>query len=180
MSNLVSVEVIASKIIFIRGKKVMLDKDLAKLYGVETKHLNRQARRNIERFPADFLIRLTRKEYQEFLRRQFVTLEMGKYSKYLPCAFTEQGVAMLSSVLNSRKAILVNIQIMRAFIQLKRMLLTNAGLRHKIEEIEKRYDKQFAMVFQAIKQLLEPPPAKPKPPIGFRSYEEPAKDKNFM
>ena len=89
MSNAISVEVIASKILFLRGKRVMLDRDLAKLYGVETKYLNRQVRRNIERFPQDFLIRLSRKEYQEILRCQFVTLEMGKYSKYLPYAFTE-------------------------------------------------------------------------------------------
>ncbi|MFA5090480.1 MAG: ORF6N domain-containing protein [Candidatus Omnitrophota bacterium] len=167
MSNLVSVEVIASRIIFLRGKRVMLDKDLAKLYGVETKYLNRQVRRNMERFPADFLIPLTRKEYKEILRCQFVTLEMGKYSKYLPYAFTEQGVAMLSSVLNSKKAILVNIQIMRAFIQLRRMLLTNKDLKRKIEEMEKKYDKQFAIVFQAIKQLLEPPTPKEKKMIGF-------------
>jgi hypothetical protein len=107
-----------------------------------------------------------------FLRCQFGTLEMGKYSKYLPYAFTEQGVAMLSSVVNSKKAILVNIQIMRAFTQLRRMLLTNKDLKRKIEEMEKKYDKQFAIVFQAIKQLLEPPPVKPKPPIGFRAKDD--------
>ena len=169
MSNLVSVELIAAKILFLRGKRVMLDKDLAKLYGVETKYLNRQVRRNIERFPADFLLRLTRKEYQEILRCQFGTLGTGKYSKYLPNAFTEQGVAMLSSVLNSRQAILVNIQIMRAFVQLRRMLLTHRDLKRKIEAMEKKYDQQFAVVFQAIKQLLEPPAAKEKRIIGFRS-----------
>lgn len=166
MPNPISTEVIATKIIVIRGKKVMLDRDLAKLYGVETKYLNRQVRRNIERFPADFLILLTRKEYQEILRCQFVTLEVGKHSKYLPYAFTEQGVAMLSSVLNSKKAILVNIQIMRAFTQLRRMLLTNKDLKRKIEEMEGKYDKQFAMVFQAIKQLLDFP-VKEKVITGF-------------
>jgi len=170
MSNLTSVEVIASKILFLRGKRVMLDKDLAKLYGVETKHLNRQVRRNLERFPADFLIRLTREEYNEILRCQFGTLETGKYSKYLPYAFTEQGVAMLSSVLNSKKAILVNIQIMRAFTQLRRMLLTNKDLKRKIEKMERRYDKQFTIVFQAIKQLLGPPAAKEKKIIGFQIH----------
>jgi hypothetical protein len=112
MMNEISVAVIASKILTIRGKRVMLDSDLAKLYGVETKHLNRQVRRNIRRFPSDFMIQLTRKEYQEILRCQFGTLGTGKYSKYLPCVFTEQGVAMLSSVLNSERAILVNIQIL--------------------------------------------------------------------
>lgn len=167
MSNLISAEVIAMKILFIRGKRVMLDSDLANLYSVKTKHLNRQVRRNIKRFPSDFMIQLTRKEYQEILRCQFVTLETGKYSKYLPYAFTEQGVAMLSSVLNSERAIMVNIQIMRTFTQLRRMLLTNRDLKRKIEEMEKKYDKQFAIVFKAIKQLLEPPPEKQKRIIGF-------------
>ena len=166
MANIVSVEVIANKIFEIRGKKVMLDRDLAELYGVQTKHLTRQVRRNIKRFPSDFMIRLTRKEYRGFLRCQFGALEMGKYSKYLPYAFTEQGIAMLSSALNSDRAIRVNIQIMRAFIQLRKMLITNSDLRHKIEEMEKKYDKQFAIVFEAIKQLLQPP--KQTRAIGFR------------
>lgn len=157
MSNTVSVEVIASKVFEVRNKKVMLDSDLAKLYGVKTKHLTRQVRRNIKRFPLDFMIKLTRKEYRELLRSQFGTLEIGKFSKYLPYAFTEQGIAMLSSVLNSERAIRVNIQIMRAFVQLRKMLLTNADLRKKIEQMEEKYDKQFAIVFQAIKQLLKPP-----------------------
>ena len=134
-------------------------------------HLNRQVRRNIRRFPSDFMIQLTRKEYQEFLRCQIGTLEMGKYSKYLPCVFTEQGVAMLSSVLNSERAILVNVQIMRAFVQLKRMLLTNHDLKRKIEQMEKKYDKQFAIVFQAMKQLLEPTLVKEKRIIGFRVHD---------
>lgn len=99
-------------------------------------------------------------------------LKFLKFSPHLPLAFTEQGVAMLSGVLNSNRAITVNIQIMRAFIQLKRILLTNAGLRNKIEEMEKKYNKQFAIVFQAIKQLLEPLPMKPKPPIGFHAYKK--------
>jgi len=113
---MVSVEIIASKIFEIRAKKVMLDSDLAKLYGVQTRHLTRQVRRNIKRFPTDFMIQLTRKEYRQLLRCQIGTLEKGQFSKYLPYAFTEQGVAMLSSVLNSARAIRVNIQIMRAFV----------------------------------------------------------------
>lgn len=176
MINEISVAAIASKILTVRGKRVMLDSDLAKLYGVETKHLNRQVRRNIRRFPSDFMIQLTRKEYREILRCQFGTLEIGKYSKYSPCVFTEQGVAMLSSVLNSERAILVNIQIMRAFVQLKRMLLTKQDLKRKIEKMEEKYDKQFAIVFEAIKQLLEPPPEKQKPPMGFRVYKDDEKD----
>jgi len=157
MANIVSMKVIATKIFEVRGKKVMLDKDLAKLYHVQNKYLTRQVRRNIKRFPADFMIQLTKREYRELLRCQIGTLERGKYSKYLPYAFTEQGVAMLSSVLNSGRAIRVNIQIMRAFVQIRKMLITNADLRRKIEAIEKKYDKQFAIVFQALKQLLDPP-----------------------
>ena len=156
MPNMASAEIIVTKIFEVKGKKVMLDSDLAKLYGVQTKYLARQVRRNIKRFPSDFMVKLTRREYQELLRCQFGTLEKGKYSKYLPCAFTEQGVAMLSSVLNSSRAIRVNIQIMRAFVQIRKMLLTNADLRKKIEDMERRYDRQFLIVFEAIKQLLTP------------------------
>ena len=108
-----------------------------------------------------------RKEYQDFLRRQFGTLEMGKYSKYLPYVFTEQGVAMLSSVLSSKQAIMVNIQIMRAFVNLKREKLTYVSLKWKIEQMENKYDGQFNIVFEAVKKLLTPPPVKPKPQIGF-------------
>ncbi len=168
MSDLISVEVITSKILFIRGKKVMLDTDLALLYGVRTKRLNEQVRRNKKRFPDDFMFQLTPKEKEEVVAI-CDHLQFLKFSPHLPLAFTEQGVAMLSGVLNSDRAIKVNIQIMRAFIQLKRMLLTNVGLRRKVEEMEKKYDKQFAIVFQAIKQLLEPPLPKEKKIIGFRA-----------
>jgi hypothetical protein len=145
----------------------MLDRDLAKLYEVDTSQLTRQVRRNIDRFPNDFMFQLTKEELKNLIC-QIGTSSWGGTRK-LPFAFTEQGVAMLSGVLRSKRAIQVNIQIMRAFIQLKRMLLTNAGLRRKIEEMEKKYDKQFAIVFQAIKQLLKPPPAKSKTPIGFHA-----------
>lgn len=165
MNNAISVKVIATKILLIRGKRVMLDRDLAELYEVDTRQLTRQVRRNIDRFPEDFAFQLTRAELQN-LMCQIGTSSWGG-SRKLPYVFTEQGVAMLSGVLRSKRAIRVNIQIMRAFIQLKRMLLTNVDLRRKIEEIEKKYDKQFAIVFQAIKQLLEPPPAPAKRPIGF-------------
>lgn len=163
MPNQISVEMIAARIFEIRNKKVMLDKDLAKLYEVETRVLNQAVKRNITRFPEDFMFILTRKEVMRI--SQFVI--SLKFSKTV-YAFTEQGVAMLSSVLNSERAIQVNIQIMRAFTQLRRMLLTNHNLRRKIEEMEKKYDKQFAIVFQAIKQLLEPPLVKEKRIIGFR------------
>ncbi|MFA5155904.1 MAG: ORF6N domain-containing protein [Candidatus Omnitrophota bacterium] len=161
MANGISVEVIAAKIFIIRGKNVMLDRDLAQLYGVETRILNQAVKRNIERFPEDFMFSLNRQEIMRI--SQFViSLRFSKTTH----AFTEQGVAMLSSVLNSPKAIQVNIQIMRAFTQLRRMLLTNVDLRRKIEAMEKKYDQQFAVVFQAIKQLLEPPKEK-KRAIGF-------------
>lgn len=175
MSELISVEVITSKIFFIRGKKVMLDTDLALLYSVKTKRLNEQVRRNKKRFPEDFMFQLTPKEKEEVVAI-CDHLKFLKFSPHLPLAFTEQGVAMLSGVLNSDLAISVNIQIMRAFTQLRRMLLTNRDLKRKIENMEKKYDKQFVIVFQAIKQLLEPPPAKEKRIIGFRTYDDSKKD----
>lgn len=165
MTKLVPVESIESKIYQLRGKRVMLDTDLALLYGVKTGRLNEQVKRNKKRFPEDFMFKLTTKEKEEVIAN-CDHLGFLKFSPHLPLAFTEQGVAMLSGVLNSDRAISVNIQIMRAFIQLKRILLTNANIRHKVEEMEKKYDKQFAVVFQAIKQLLAPP-VKEKRPIGF-------------
>ncbi|MBM3247895.1 MAG: ORF6N domain-containing protein [Candidatus Omnitrophica bacterium] len=162
-----SLEIIAAKILFIRGKRVMLDRDLAKLYEVDTRQLSRQVKRNIDRFPEDFMFQLTKDEFRNLMCQNGTSSWGG--TRKSPYAFTEQGVAMLSGVLHSKRAIRVNIQIMRAFIQLKLMLLTNADLKRKIEQMEKKYDKQFTIVFQAIKQLLEPPKAKPKPPIGFRA-----------
>jgi len=166
MSDIVPQEVIETKIIFIKGKKVMLDKDLAQLYGVETKALNRAVKRNIDRFPDDFMFQLKKEEYDELLRCQIGTLKKGQHSKYLPYAFTENGVAMLSSVLNSERAIKVNIQIMRTFTRFREMLMTHKDLKEKIEAMEKKYDYQFKIVFDAIKQLLEPP-EKTKKKIGF-------------
>lgn len=171
MSDLISAEVITSKIFFLRGKKVMLDSDLALLYGVRTKRLNEQVKRNKKKFPEDFMFQLATKEKEEVVAN-CDHLKFLKFSPHLPLAFTEQGAAMLSGVLNSDRAIKVNIQIMRAFTQLRRMLLSNIGLKRKIEEMEKKYDKQFAIVFQAIKQLLELSPVKPKPPMGFRIYKD--------
>jgi len=166
MPNLISTEAIASKILIIRGKRVMLDSDLAVLYEVKTKRLNEQVIRNRKRFPEDFMFQITEEE-AIFLRSHFATSKRGG-RRYLPYVFTQEGVAMLSSVLNSERAIMVNIQIMRAFVQLRRMLLTNRDLRRKIEEMERKYDRQFGIVFQAIKQLLELPPPKEKKIIGFR------------
>jgi phage regulator Rha-like protein len=153
MSNIIPQEIIETKIILIRGKKVMLDKNLARLYGVETRALNQAVRRNIARFPEDFMFQLTKEEAEELLRSQFVTLKRGQHSKYLPYAFTENGVAMLSSVLNSQRAVQVNIQIMRTFTKLREMLITHKDLKDKIEAMEKKYDYQFKIVFDAIKEL---------------------------
>ena len=155
MSDIVPQEIIETKIILIRGKKVMLDKDLAPLYGVETRALNQAVRRNIARFPEDFMFQLTKEETENLLRSQFVPLKRGQHYKYLPYAFTENGVAMLSSVLNSERAVQVNIQIMRTFTRLREMLMTHKDLKKKIEAMEKKYDYQFKIVFDAIKQLLE-------------------------
>ena len=165
MSNLIPIEVIKERIFFIRGERVMIDRDLAELYGVETKQLKRQVRRNIDRFPEDFMFELTKEEY-DVLRRQFGTLKRGRHAKYPPLAFTEQGVAMLSSVLNSNRAIQVNIAIMRTFTRLRKMLATHAELKKKIEEMEEKYDEQFRVVFEALGQLLEAD-EKPKRKIGF-------------
>ena len=165
--TLIPVETIESKIFLIRGRKVMLDSDLSVLYGVETRALNQAVRRNIERFPGEFMFQLTKTEAKS-LRSQFVTLKKGKRShyKYMPYAFTEPGVAMLSSVLNSNRAIQVNIQIIKTFIKLREIALTHVALKRKIEAMERNYDRQFKAVFEAIRKLLEPPPAR-KRKIGF-------------
>jgi hypothetical protein len=147
---------IESRIYEIMGQKVMLDFDLAELYEVETKVLNQSVKRNIDRFPPDFMIQITRQEYNS-LRSQFVTLETGrgKYAKYLPYAFTEQGVSMLSSVLNSPKAIQINIQIIRAFVFIRQYALSHRDLTVKLKELENKYDKQFKDVYDAINFLLQ-------------------------
>jgi len=154
-TKLIPQEIIQKKIIVIRGKKVMLDRDLADLYGVETKQLTRQVRRNKERFPADFLLTLTEKEFKN-LKCHFGTSSWGGTRKP-PIAFTEHGILMLSSVLKSKRAVQVNIQIMRTFTKLRRMLSGYEELKQKIDVMEKKYDGQFKIVFEAIKQLLDPP-----------------------
>jgi len=145
----------------------MLDADLADLFGVPTKRLNEAVRRNASRFPDDFMFQLSRDEIDS-LRSQNATLKpgRGKHRKYLPFAFTEQGVSMLSSVLNSERAIQVNIAIMRAFVLLRRMLLSNEELARKVDALERKYDARFKVVFDAIRALMEPP-KKPSRRIGF-------------
>jgi len=151
---------------------VILDKDLAILYGAETKALNQAVKRNIERFPDEFMFRLNKQENDEILRSQFVTLEMGRYSKYLPYAFTEYGVAMLSSVLNSKKAIQVNIQIIKTFVRLREIIISNKELRQKIEELEKKNEKRFKVIFDVIRRLLDAGKKEPLKEIGFRDRKK--------
>ena len=161
-------ENLARFVFFIRGEKVMLDSDLARLYGVEARALNQAVARNRKRFPADFMFQLTPGEY-ESLRSQIVTSKKGRGGRrFRPYAFTEQGVAMLSSVLRSSRAVEVNIAIMRTFVQLRRLMDTNRDLARKIESLEKKYDEKFAVVFDAIKELIAPPEP-PKKQIGFHS-----------
>ena len=164
--KLIPQEVIQNKIFSTRGKKVMLDKDLAELYGVTTYDLKRAARRNPTRFPGDFMFVLTQQEYSS-LRRHFGALKRGSHAKYLSYAFTEHGILMLSSVLNSERAVHVNVQIMRTFTKLREILASHKELKRKIEELEAQYDYQFQVVFKAIKEILEPP-VQPKEKIGFR------------
>ncbi|MDX9714144.1 MAG: ORF6N domain-containing protein [Dissulfurispiraceae bacterium] len=170
MTTTLPTEVIEKKILLIREEKVMLDADLAELYGVETKMLVRAVKRNAERFPADFMIQLDMNEFDN-LRFQFGTSSRWGGRRYLPYAFTEQGVAMLSSVLNSKRAVQVNIEIMRAFVKLRQMLSSNAELARRLNTLEKKYDSQFKAVFDAIRQLMIPPEPKKKK-IGFKREVE--------
>lgn len=165
MEDLIPLERIAGHIYLLRRVKVMLDRDLATLYGVPTKALKQAVKRNSARFPEDFMFVLELEEWER-LRSQFVTSKRGG-SRYPPMAFTEQGVAMLSSVLNSERAIRVNIQIMRAFSKLRRMLEGYEELRARIQDMEANYDEQFRLVFEALRQLLETPDPGPVRRLGF-------------
>jgi phage regulator Rha-like protein len=182
--TLPAVERIERSIYLIRGQKVMLDVDLAELYGVETRVLKQAVRRNMKRFPDDFMFELTKEENQS-LRSQNVILKRGQHSKYLPFAFTEQGVAMLSSVLNSERAIQVNIEIMRTFVRLRETLATHKELARRLSELESRigeHDEQIQAIFEAIRQLMLPPERSRKK-IGFEvkesaaAYRKPVKRK---
>jgi hypothetical protein len=167
-THLTPSEKIEKAIYLIRGEKVMLDHDLALLYGVETKVLNRAVKRNLQRFPLDFMFQLTPEE-ADVLRCQIGTSKKGRGGRrYLPYVFTEQGVAMLSTVLNSERAILVNIEIMRAFVKLRQILASNGELSLRLDELESKYDKQFRVVFDAIRQFMATP-IRDRKEIGFRS-----------
>jgi hypothetical protein len=166
---------ILERIYLIRDEKVMLDVDLAVLYGVETRVLKQAVRRNLKRFPCDFMFELTKEEL-EFLRSQSVTLKRGQHSKYLPFAFTEQGIAMLSGVLTSDRAISVNIEIMRAFIQFRALAFNIKELEKKIVELEKKHNKSFAIVFEALK-LLTKQENEPRKRIGYKRNKNDAENR---
>lgn len=195
----ISPDAIAPMVHWLRHEKIMLDSDLAELYGVPTKVLNQAVKRNADRFPADFMFQLTEEESvalrfqigtskgetpvdnrSQFVtgsevqpsRSQIVTLKRGQNIKYLPYAFTEQGVAMLSSVLRSQRAVEVNIAIMRTFVQLRRLMDSNRDLARKIGEMEEKYDGQFRIVFDAIRQLISPP-NQPARELGFHTLQQP-------
>jgi hypothetical protein len=171
MKALIAEEVIEKKIYLIRGRKVMLDSDLAELYEVATKVLVQAVKRNLKRFQSDFMFQLNNQEI-EGLRSQIVTSKVGRGGRrYPPYAFTEQGVAMLSTVLNSERAIEVNIHIMRAFVKLREMITSNKELERKLDALEEKYDAQFKVVFDAIRELMSPPEPKRRR-IGFRRERE--------
>jgi len=166
----IPLEIIEQRIYLIRGQKVMIDSDLARLYGVEVKRLNQQVSRNLDRFPLDFMFRLTNEE-EVILKSQNVTSSGGHGGRRRsrPRAFTEQGVAMLSSVLKTKRAIQVNLAIIRTFVRLRRILASHAGLAKKLEQLEKQYDAQFKVVFNAIRELMSEDPVPPQRQIGFHT-----------
>ena len=171
MKALIPVEMIERKIYLIRGHKVMIDRELAELYGVETRILNQAVRRNLKRFPSDFMFSLTREEIMNL--SQIVISSRIKRAPNV-FVFTEQGVAMLSSVLNSERSVQVNIAIMRAFVTLREMIASNKDLAKRLDELERKYDSQFKIVFDAIRQLMTPPEPK-KRKIGFEVRESRAR-----
>ena len=170
MKALIPLEVIEQRILLIRGQKVMLSTDLAGLYQVEARVLVQAVKRNIARFPQDFIFQLTEEEFSN-LKSQIVISRWGGLRRARPYAFTEQGVAMLSSVLNSERAVKVNIEIMRAFVRLRQILASNKELAKRLDELEKKYDAQLKVVFDAIRQLMTPPEPKRRH-IGFLREEE--------
>lgn len=168
-------EVIMTKIYVLRGRKIMLDRDLAELYGVETKVLKQAVRRNTERFPEDFMFEMNKEEFENW-RSQFVTSKEGdkKGLRYAPFCFTEQGVTMLSCILNSKRAITINIQIIRIFAKLREMIIAHKDILLKLQQLEKKvasHDENIQMIFGALRKLLNPPQA-PRRRIGFRRNDE--------
>ena len=167
-------ETIISKIYLVRGQKVMIDRDLAELYGVETKRLKEAVRRNINRFPPDFLFEMNKKEFEDWRTQNATSKEDKQGLRYAPFCFTEQGVTMLSCVLNSERAIAVNIQVIRVFAKMREMLLTHKDILLKLEQIERKiasHDEDIKIIFEYLKQLLNPP-QEPRPRVGFRRKDE--------
>lgn len=166
----IPIERVEQAILVVRGEKVMLDADLATLYGVTTRRLKEQVKRNRERFPGDFIFQLTKEEADSLRlsRSQIATLKRGQNIKYLPYAFTEHGAIMAASVLNSERAVQASVEVVRTFIRLRQMLASNAELARKLEELERKYDHEFKVVFDAIRQLMTPPEPKRKL-IGFHA-----------
>ncbi len=160
-------ETITSKIYLIRGQNVMLDRDLAKLYEVETKRLKEQVRRNINRFPKPFMFELTTDEYTA-LRSQIATLKRGRHSKYPPFAFTEHGILMLSSILNSNKAIKMSVHIIETFVQLRKLANNYEEIMTKIQQMESKYKVQFSEIYEVLQRLLEKPKEKDRQRIGYK------------
>lgn len=172
--SIIPMERIQRAILLIRGQKVLLDSDLADLYGVETRALTQAVKRNSQRFPEDFMFQLNKAEFDDLRSQTVISRDWGG-RRYPPYAFTEQGVAMLSSVLNSEQAIKVNIEIMRAFVQLRGLITSHRALARKLNELEKKYDAQFQIVFDVIRELMESRPETPKRQIGFQSPGEGSK-----
>ena len=167
MSSVIPVKHIEKKILLLRGEKVMLDRDLAELYEVTTFNLNKAVKRNLARFPEDFMFQLKEEEFIALKFQIGMSKQMGRGGRrYVPYAFTEQGVAMLSSVLRSKRAVQVNIEIMRTFARLRQMIASNKELARRLAELEKKYDRQFKVVFDAIRELMTPPKT-PVRRIGF-------------
>jgi len=180
VDSIIPLENIGSRIFLIRGQKIMIDRDIAELYGVETKHLNRQVKRNIQRFPEEFMFQLNVEERNQLVSicHRFKTM---KHSSSLPYAFTEHGVAMLASVLKSDRAIKISINIIKAFVKLREMLSTNKELAHKLEQLERKtekHDEEIKLIFDAIRQLMAPPEPK-KRKIGFIVRERTAQYKTL-
>lgn len=170
MKSLIPIAGIEHRIHLIRGHRVLLSTELARLYGVEPRALIQAVKRNIKRFPEDFMFKLTLDEANS-LRSQIVILKRGQHIKNPPYAFTEQDVAMLSGVLHSERAIEVNVAIMRAFVKLREMISSNRDLARRLDALEKKHNRRFRIVFDAIRQLMEPP-VKPKPQIGFHLHKK--------
>jgi ORF6N domain len=164
---LIPVERIEKAIFLLRGYRVMLDFDLAELYGVTTARLNEQVKRNRDRFPDDFMLRLTPQEFKNLMSQSATSSSRWGGRRKLPLAFTEHGAVMAANVLNSRTAVAASIQVVRAFVRLREMLASHKEMARKLDELERRYDAQFKVVFDAIRRLMEPPPQKPKGHIGF-------------